>query len=269
MLDQKSNETFMGAEWRAMNTDWNLIDVIAVFVTKVKTARLREIDLIGGDGKLTPDNAPRLHVNLRSVKRSFVRYFDKINSRILQNIARHLLGLFPKIRFIHKFLAKLCGIVSREAHQISIDPEQLEIVQIHLVYSVELRLELLRRHIEMSIVHLQRAHSHKPEQFAALFVSVVSPILREPQWQIAIAARQRCKQFVVMRTVHRLEIVVVADCSNHRINAGELRAVFILHRIQQSNLFTDILALSFADVRRSKFCLDVSPSSLARCIETR
>src|SRR5438034_6343075 len=116
MLDQESDEALVRAEWRAMNADWDLVDVVAVFIAKIKIARLGEIDLVGRDGKLASDHAPRLHVDLRAVKGRFVRHFDIVDSRVLQNAARHLLGLFPKLRFIDKFLTELRGIVRREAH---------------------------------------------------------------------------------------------------------------------------------------------------------
>src|SRR5262245_41295362 len=114
MLDQKSDKTFVGAKRRAMNTDRNLLGVVFVFVAKIKTARLCKIDLIGGNGKLASDHAPRLHVDLRAIKGRFVRHFDVINSRVFQNVPRHLFSLFPELRFIDKFFAKLRWIVRRE-----------------------------------------------------------------------------------------------------------------------------------------------------------
>jgi hypothetical protein len=77
---------------------------------------LREIDLVRRDGKLASDHAPSLHVDLRPVKRRFVRHFDIINSRILQHVPRHRFGLLPKLRFIDKFLPELGWIVRRETH---------------------------------------------------------------------------------------------------------------------------------------------------------
>src|SRR5437667_6317464 len=111
MLNQESDETFVSAERRAMDADRDLIDVVAVLVAKIKIARLGEIDLVRRDGKLAPDHAPRLHVDLRPVKRRFVRHFDIIDSGIFQNVARHVLGLFPKLWFIDKFLAELRWIM--------------------------------------------------------------------------------------------------------------------------------------------------------------
>src|SRR5947209_20543977 len=105
MLDQKTDETFMRAERRTMDADWNLLDIIAVLIAKIKIARLGEIDLVGRDGKLASYHAPRLHVDLRPVKGRFVRHLDIIYPGVLENVARHLLGLFPKLRFIDEFLA--------------------------------------------------------------------------------------------------------------------------------------------------------------------
>ena len=209
MLDQKSDETFVRAQRRAMDADRNLVGVVAVLVAKIKIARLREIDLVGRDGKFASDHAPRLHVDLRSVKGRFVRHFDIVDPGVFQNIARHLFGFFPKLRFIDKFLAKLRWIVRRETHQIFVDPEELEIIQIHFVHGIELRFELLRRHVEVRVIHLQRAHPHESEQLAALLVPITRPVFRQPQRQIAITPRNRRKQLVMMRTVHRFEVIAI------------------------------------------------------------
>src|SRR5262245_989942 len=111
MLDQESDESFVRAKRRAMDADRNLLDIIAILVAKIETARLRKIDLVGRNRKLAADHAPGLDVDLRSVKRGFVRNFDMIDTRAFQNIASHVLSLFPKLRFVDKFLPELRGIV--------------------------------------------------------------------------------------------------------------------------------------------------------------
>src|SRR5437016_2587372 len=106
MLDQKSDEPFVCAERRAMNADRDLLGVVAVFIPKIKIARLGEIDLVCCDGKLASDHAPDLDVDLWSVKRRFVGHFYVIDLGIFWHAAGHLFSLFPKLRFVHKFLAK-------------------------------------------------------------------------------------------------------------------------------------------------------------------
>src|ERR1700693_2517601 len=106
MLDQESDEAFVRSQGRAMNANRRFLGVVLVFVTKIKASRLREIDLVGRDRKLAADHAPYLHVDLRSVERSFVWHFNIIDSGILENVARHVFGLFPKVRFIDKFLSQ-------------------------------------------------------------------------------------------------------------------------------------------------------------------
>src|SRR5438067_4802802 len=107
MLDQKSDEPLVRSQWRAMNADRDLLAVIAVLISKIKAAWLREINLVRGDRKFAPDHAPCLHINFRTVKGCFIRHFDIVNSGVLQNAARHFFGFFPKLWFINKFLAKL------------------------------------------------------------------------------------------------------------------------------------------------------------------
>src|SRR6266576_1656341 len=111
MLDQEPDEAFVRAERSAMNAERCLVDIVAIFVAQVEAARLREIDLIGRDREFAADRAPGLDVNLWSVKRGFVRYFDIIDPGIFQHVARHYFGLFPKLRFIDKFLSKLVRFV--------------------------------------------------------------------------------------------------------------------------------------------------------------
>ena len=83
MLDQESDEAFVRAERRAMNAERSFLGVVAIFVNEIEPARLREIDLVGRDRKFATDHAPGLDVDLRSVKRRFVRHFDVIDSGIL------------------------------------------------------------------------------------------------------------------------------------------------------------------------------------------
>src|SRR5207237_8319296 len=111
MLDKESDETLVRAERGAMDAERNFVDVIAIVVAQVESTRLREIDLVGRDGKLAPDRAPGLHVNLRSVKRGFVRNFDMTDAGISQHVSCHHFSLFPKLRLIDEFLTELRRIV--------------------------------------------------------------------------------------------------------------------------------------------------------------
>jgi hypothetical protein len=79
----------------------------------------------------------------------------------LQNAADHRFGFQPKLGVIDEFLAQLRGIVGRKAHDVFLDPEDLEILQIHLVDGVELLFELLLGAVDVGVVHLQRAHAHE------------------------------------------------------------------------------------------------------------
>src|SRR5205085_6018834 len=52
--------------------------------------------------------------------------------------------------------------------------------------------------------------THEAEQLAALLVAMAKSVLRESQWKVAIAPRHRSEQFVMMRAIHRFEVVAIA-----------------------------------------------------------
>ena len=102
-----------------------------------------------------------------------------------------------------------------EAHDVFLDAEDLEILQIHLVHGVELALELLLGAVDVGVVHLERAHAHEAEEFAALLVAIAGAVFGEAQRQVAITARHRREELVVMRAVHRLEVVAFPKVCFH------------------------------------------------------
>src|SRR5438477_3510037 len=87
MFDQEPDKALVCAERCAMDADWDLVHVVTILIAKIKTARLREIDLIGCDGKFAADDAPGLHIDLRSIKGRFVWYFDIVDARVLERCA--------------------------------------------------------------------------------------------------------------------------------------------------------------------------------------
>src|SRR5215471_15122763 len=97
----------MSAQRRAMNADGRFLGVVAILVNQTEPARLGEINLIGRKRELASDYAPDLHIDLRPVKRGLVSHFNIVDSGVLQHVSRHLLGLFPKLRFADKLLSEL------------------------------------------------------------------------------------------------------------------------------------------------------------------
>ncbi len=70
--------------------------------------------------------------------------------------------------------------------------------------------ELLFGAVDVGVVHLERTHAHEAEEFAALFVAVVAAVFGEAQREVAITVRHRSEELVVMRAVHRFEVVAIA-----------------------------------------------------------
>ena len=94
-----------------------------------------------------------------------------------------------------------------EAHLVAVEPEDLEVLQVHVVDRPELLGELLGRAVQVGVVHVHAAHAHEPEQFTRLLVAVAGAVLGQAQGEVTVAARFRRKDAVVMRAVHRLQVV--------------------------------------------------------------
>src|ERR1043165_8097619 len=133
MFDKKPNEPFVRAQRRAMDAKWGFFGVVAIAINQTETFRHSEIDLVGRQSKFTSNHAPDLYINLRTVKRRLVRHFDVIDFRIDEGLPDHVLGLFPKLRFIDKFgvvAGQARRIMRAETHHIFLDPKDLEILEI-------------------------------------------------------------------------------------------------------------------------------------------
>jgi len=99
--------------------------------------------------------------------------------------------------------------VGGEAHQVFLDAEDIEVLEIHLVHGIELGLELIFRAVDVGVVHLHGTDAHEAEEFAGLLVAVTGAVLGEAQGEIAVTARHRGEKLVVMRAVHCLEVIAV------------------------------------------------------------
>ena len=80
MLDQEADEPLVRAQRRAMDAERRLLGVVLVAIDEDQSvARPCEIHLVGRQREFAANDAPDLHVNLRAVKRGFVRHFDVID----------------------------------------------------------------------------------------------------------------------------------------------------------------------------------------------
>ena len=207
MFNQESDESFMRAERCAVNAKRSLLGVIFVPVCQAETFRHSEIHLVCRNGELATDGAPDLHVDLRAVERRFVGDLDEVDAAGDKNVAHHVLRLLPQRRLVHVLLPETFRRASAETHLIFLETENLEILQVHLVDCIELLGELLGRAIDVRVIHVERPHAHQAEEFARLLVPVTSAILRQPQRQIPVTMRLGRKDPVMVRTVHRFEVV--------------------------------------------------------------
>ncbi len=159
-----------------MNAQRRLGGVILVAIFQAELRGHSEIHLVGRNREFAANRAPDLHVDLRAVKRGFVRHLDEIDAGSDQHFAHHVLGFFPQLRFVDVFLAQTFGRGSAEAHLIFFQSEDFEIFQIHVVDGAKLFRELVFGAINVGVVHVERADAHEAEQLARLFVAIAGAV---------------------------------------------------------------------------------------------
>src|SRR5215831_542871 len=133
MLDEKPNEPLVRSQRRAMDAKRSLFGIVAVAINQPKAFRYGEIHLIGRQGELAPNDAPHLYVNFRAVKCRFVGHLNIIDAGVLERVADHVFGLLPKLGLIYEFRivsGEARGIVRAETHDVFLDAEDLEILNI-------------------------------------------------------------------------------------------------------------------------------------------
>ena len=166
MLDQKADEPFVRAERRAMDAERRFIRIVAVAINESHPPGLGEIHLVGRQREFAADHAPDLHVNLRAVERGLVGHLDEVDATGLEDGADHVFGLLPQRGFVDELgvvADQARRVVRAEAHDVFFDAENFEILQIHFVHGVELGGKLLRRAIDVGVVHVERPHAHEAD----------------------------------------------------------------------------------------------------------
>ena len=107
----------------------------------------------------------RLLAHLRGAPECrFILFFNKGNIAIFHGIAHHFLGLFPEFGVVYVLFTKTFLAVLRQAHDIIINPEDSEILDVHVNHTHEFALKLLFSTVNMGVIHLHATNSHKAHQ---------------------------------------------------------------------------------------------------------
>ena len=104
----------------------------------------------------------------------------------------------------------------------------------------ELLLELLFSAVDVSIVHLHRAHAQQAKKLAALLIAVAGAILGQAQRQLTIAAWFGSEDLVMERAVHGFDVVLHPFQLHRRVHA-----VFVVGQmpaVQEQVLFGQVRA---------------------------
>src|SRR5262245_34332614 len=99
--------------------------------------------------------------------------------------------------------------MKRETHHIFFNAENLTVFQVHVIHRPEFFVGLFLRAIDVGIVHVEATNPHQSKQLAALFVTIYRSIFRNTVWQVTVTFWFGRVYLMMMRTVHRPEIVLL------------------------------------------------------------
>ena len=149
-------------------------------------------------------------VGLRAVERRFALGDAQLRQvHASANRFELALGAVPHFRRADVLVAR--RIAEAEPHAIVVQAESLEHELGHLQAAAELVGHLVFGAEQVRVVLGEAAHAGHAVQLARLLEAIDGAELRQPHRQVAIAARPALVDHDVVRTVHRLEQILVVS----------------------------------------------------------
>ena len=251
MLDEHGREALVGAERGTVDAVRRVFLPVRAGVDEVEARRHGEIELHGGERLLAAGDGAELDVDLRAVEGRLAGGVLVVRAHLGEQVGDQALGALPVLRRIDVLLLALgiLGVPAREAQRVVVQADRLVGFVAQPQHFAEDVLHLLFGAVDVRVVHAQAAHPRQAGDGAGGFPAVALAVFRQAQGQVAVAARPRGVDLVVVRAVHRLEHVALA----HRLAAGRFfddlhRRIHALLVVRQMAGLIEQLALG--DVRR-------------------
>jgi hypothetical protein len=239
MLDQESGEALMAAQRGAVNDIDRLLVAIGGRVLKLKAFGRHEVELVGGDGVFGADHRLHHEVDFRAVERRLALDFLIRIAGLVHGLFEDVERRLPALGVIDIFV-EVFHVRQGQAHPEIVDAEQAVIVRVHVHHVQELVLGLVGTAIDMGVVLAETTHPHQAGQTARGFIAINLTIFRQAHRQIAIGPLVVRIDHVVVRAVHRAQIVFLLVDHDRRIHVVRI----------ERQMPRAVIELALGDVRR-------------------
>ena len=209
MLQQKRDKALMRAQGRAMDDVRILLQPIVICVDEIEAGRHSKVELVGVQRKFPADHRAELEVHLGTIEGALAFGDDVVEVELIERLAQHVFAEGPGLRVVD-ILAAALGIFripEAQPQVVVLKAEELVVVAVQLHYRLELGFQLLGRDVQVRIVHRHTAHARQALQLAGALITVDRAILAEPKREVAVRSSFGSEDHVVVRAVHRLQIV--------------------------------------------------------------
>ena len=180
MLDQDSDETLDGTEYHTVDHDRSVFLSVGSRILQVEPEGQLEVKL---DRTALPgpsDGILQMEVDLRSVERSVTFIYHIRKSDVFQSAAQSICSHLPFCIASHAVL-RTCG----QFYMIFESEQAVNLID-QLYNTLDLILDLLRSHEDMSIVLCEAAHSHQSVELAGFLMAVYDTQFAHADRQITV-----------------------------------------------------------------------------------
>ena len=216
MLHQDADEALKRTVNSAVNRDRSDTLPRLIHILKVEALREhRKVHLNRCRLPLTAECVAHDDVDLWRVEGTVARVEAPLGARSLQRRFNHRFGLLPELRIAER----LCRLRGEDELDGEIKPavDRGNLTE----QGVNLALNLIRSHVDVSVVLNEVTHARQAAQRPREFVAVQSTVLCEAQRKVAVAARLCLIDDGALRAVHRLQ----AELLTFRFNDEHVFAV--------------------------------------------
>ena len=209
MLEQDSHETLHRAERRTVNHYRAVELVVGTLVGQIETLREVVVNLYRTELPAAAEGVLDHEVEFRAVECGLAILHDGLQSLCLRRLNDGVLGLLP-VLVRTDILRLVVRVAQRNLCRILVELERLEYVEHDVDYLLELIEQLVRTHEHVGVVLREAAHAGESVKLARLLVAVNRSELGQTHRKILVRVRLTAVYLAVVRTVHRLEQVLLA-----------------------------------------------------------
>ena len=191
-----------------MNHHWSLLRVVLSGVFELEAVRQVIVYLNSTELPTTTNGILHHEVELWTIECSLAKLYAGVETHLCTSLLDSCLTLFPYV-VRTDILLLILWVTKRNLSLIVLETEGLKHLEDDVDIVLKLSLYLVRAHEDVSIVLREGTNTCKSVKLTTLLVAEHGSKLSDTQWEIFIRTWLMSVNLTVVRTVHRLEHILL------------------------------------------------------------